>query len=145
MTRKKKAQQEDQSAKVEVDAATATAPEARDEVAFDQEAATSIAEDIRQASPAEQGQEPQRGTPYRAILIDNAHGIELGENVRFRQRVLKFRDKPDERLRATLKESGFTFRPAEKAWTIPATPESREFTDRLMQEIAGRDGTTRER
>lgn len=77
------------------------------------------------------------GPPYKAIFTSTATGIEMGENRRFKQRVFMFKDKPDEQIIAVLKENGFTYRPAEKAWTIPATAESRLLTDRLAKEFAG--------
>lgn len=78
------------------------------------------------------------GPPYRAVLVTPS--FEMGENRRYKQRVFMFKEKPDEQTRALLKESGFTFRPAEKAWTIPATAESRVMSDRLARVMAGQTG-----
>jgi hypothetical protein len=61
----------------------------------------------------------------------------MGEDRRFKQRLFKFIDKPQEHVLAALKEHGFTYRASEKAWTINATAENRVLTDRLAQEFAG--------
>jgi hypothetical protein len=37
----------------------------------------------------------------------------------------------------TLKECGFTYRPAEKAWTIPANPETRRLSEELAHQFTG--------
>jgi hypothetical protein len=48
------------------------------------------------------------GRPYKAIFTCSTKGFEMGENRRFKQRVFKFKDKPDEATLAALKENGFT-------------------------------------
>ena len=105
------------------------------------EAEASIADDIRQ-TPRElvydQSSPPVfRANPYRAVFSHEPSGIELGENFRYRQRVLKFRDKPDEQTIAALKDAGFRYRAEEKSWTIQANPESRYVSDQLAQQFAG--------
>ena len=77
------------------------------------------------------------GPPYKAIFTCSAKGFEMGENRRFKQRVFKFKDKPDAETLAALKDSGFTYRPEEKAWTIPADEATRLLTDRLAIRFAG--------
>ena len=77
------------------------------------------------------------GPPYKAIFSNAAKGFEMGENRRFKQRVFKFREKPDSNTIATLKDNGFTYRPEEKAWTIPANAATRELSDQLAREFAG--------
>lgn len=89
----------------------------------------------------EQGDVPTDGTgkhygpPYKALFTSD--GFELGENRRFKQRVFTFRERPADDVIAALKEQGFTYRAAEKAWTTPATAESRVLSDRLAQRFAG--------
>jgi hypothetical protein len=84
----------------------------------------------------EQDQPPRNwGDPYKTIFSGN--GFELGEHRRFKQRVFRFDDKPDAELLAKLKEAGFTYRAAEKAWTIPANPDTRRLTDEMAREMAG--------
>ena len=77
------------------------------------------------------------GPAYKSIFSCPAKGLEMGEDRRFKQRVFKFLDKPAEHVLAALKEHGFSYRAAEKAWTVSATAENRVLTDRLAQEFAG--------
>jgi hypothetical protein len=88
---------------------------------------------------AEDGQVPAKnwGPPYKSIFSCPAKGFEMGEDRQFKQRVFKFLDKPEEHVLAVLKEHGFTYRAAEKAWTVNATAENRVLTDRLAREFAG--------
>jgi hypothetical protein len=73
--------------------------------------------------------------PYKAIVT--ARAFELGEDRQFKERVFTFNEPPPSEILATLKECGFTYRPAEKAWTIQATAATRELSDRLAREFAG--------
>jgi hypothetical protein len=75
------------------------------------------------------------GPPYKAIITTST--FEMGENRRFRQRQFTFKEKPTAEVLATLKEHGFVYRPAEKAWTITANPDTRKLTDELAQEFGG--------
>jgi hypothetical protein len=77
--------------------------------------------------------------PYKAVFTSTTHGFELGEHRRFKQRLFTFRERPEDAVLAALKEHGFTYRPAEKAWSIPISAESRVLTDRLAREFAGGD------
>jgi hypothetical protein len=77
------------------------------------------------------------GPPYKAIFTSGAKGFEMGENRRFKQRVFKFKDKPDPEILAELKDNGFTYRAEEKAWTIHADNASRLLTDQLAAKWAG--------
>jgi len=77
------------------------------------------------------------GPPYKAIFTSTEKGFEMGENRRYKQRVFLFREKPAEDVIATLKENGFTYRPAEKAWTITANPDTRKLSEDLAGEFAG--------
>jgi hypothetical protein len=84
-----------------------------------------------------EGQGKNWGPPYKAIFSSAAKGFEMGENRRFKQRVFKFAEKPDSETLAALKDNGFTYRPEEKAWTIPANDATRQITDRLAKAFAG--------
>jgi len=88
-------------------------------------------------APGSEQDEPPRnwGEPYKTIF--SGKGFELGEHRRFKQRVFRFDEKPDAELLAKLKEAGFTYRAAEKAWTIPANPDTRRLTDEMAREMAG--------
>lgn len=77
------------------------------------------------------------GPPYKAVFTSTEKGFEMGENRRFKQRVFKFKEKPDAETVAILKENGFTYRPEEKAWTIQADAGSRLLSDRLALQFAG--------
>ena len=77
------------------------------------------------------------GPPYKVIFSSTANGFEMGENRRYKQRVFKFTDKPSEEVLAALKENGFVYRGAEKAWTIPANPDTRKLSEELAQKFAG--------
>jgi hypothetical protein len=85
--------------------------------------------------------EPFSGPAYKAVFTSTSKGFELGENRRFKQRVFTFREKPDDATIAALKENGYVYRAAEKAWTTPATAESRLVSDRMAQAFAGHDVT----
>ena len=89
--------------------------------------------------PGADREEPPRnwGDPYKAIFTSKASGFEMGENRRFKQRVFIFSEKPDDSVIDTLKENGFTYRAAEKAWTIPANPDTRRLSEELAQKFAG--------
>jgi hypothetical protein len=86
--------------------------------------------------PAE-GQGKNWGPPYKAIFTCSAKGFEMGENRRFKQRVFKFKDKPDPEIIAELKENGFVYRPEEKAWTIRADNATRLLSEELAAKFAG--------
>jgi hypothetical protein len=90
---------------------------------------------------ADNGQVPAKnwGPPYKSIFSCPAKGFEMGEDRQFKQRVFKFLDKPEEDVLAVLKDHGFTYRAAEKAWTVNATAENRVLTDRLARVFAGID------
>jgi hypothetical protein len=75
------------------------------------------------------------GEPYKAVV--KTAGFEMGENRRFKQRVFKFSEKPADEVLAALKESGFTYRANEKAWTIQANPDTRRLSDELAEQFAG--------
>jgi hypothetical protein len=77
------------------------------------------------------------GPPYKAIFTSTEKGFEMGENRRFKQRVFKFKDKPDSEIVAVLKDNGFTYRPEEKAWTIQADNATRLLSDQLAAQFAG--------
>jgi hypothetical protein len=82
-----------------------------------------------------EGQEKNWGNPYKALVTTS--NFELGENRRWKQRVFTFKEKPSDEVLAALKESGFTYRANEKAWTIQANPDTRRLSDELAQEFAG--------
>jgi hypothetical protein len=75
------------------------------------------------------------GDPYKALVT--TADFEMGENRRFKQRVFTFREKPSDEVLAALKESGFTYRANEKAWTIQADAQTRRLSDELAREFAG--------
>jgi hypothetical protein len=77
------------------------------------------------------------GDPYKRIFSSNEKGFEMGENRRFKQRVFLFNERPEQSILDTLKDCGFTYRPAEKAWTIPANPDTRRLSEELAHEFAG--------
>ena len=90
-----------------------------------------------QENDGPEGQGKNWGPPYKAILSSSAKGFEMGENRRFKQRVFIFKDKPAPDVLAALKDNGFTYRPAEKAWTIPANAATRELSDQLARQFGG--------
>jgi hypothetical protein len=86
---------------------------------------------------AEAGQPRNWGDPYKQIFSSTAKGFEMGENRRFKQRVFKFHERPDQDVLDLLKDNGFTYRAAEKAWTIQATPETRRLSEELAHQLSG--------
>jgi hypothetical protein len=89
--------------------------------------------------PAPTGEAKTWASPYEQLFVCEEKGFEMGEHHRFKQRVFLFNEKPDDQTRATLKEHGFTYRPAEKAWTITASAENRLLSDHLAKVFAGQD------
>jgi len=77
------------------------------------------------------------GNPYRQLFSSTTKGFEMGENRRFKQRVFIFKERPEPSVIDTLKECGFTYRPAEKSWTIPANPDTRRLSEELAHQFAG--------
>jgi hypothetical protein len=77
------------------------------------------------------------GNPYKEVFSCSARGFEMGEDRRFKQRVFRFAERPDPEVIQTLKEHGFTYRAAEKAWTIQANPDTRRLSEELAQQFAG--------
>jgi hypothetical protein len=77
----------------------------------------------------------QWGDPYKAIVTTAL--FEMGENRRFKQRVFKFKEKPADDVIAALKDTGFTYRAAEKAWTTHADAEGRKVSDELAKQFRG--------
>lgn len=115
-------------------AATVTEPPAVAASAKETEAARAT-ESTGKAGPATD--EKGWSTPYVPVFACREKGFELGENRRYKQRVFVFAEKPGDDIRATLKDHGFVYRPAEKTWTIPANAETRILSDRLAREFAG--------
>jgi hypothetical protein len=103
------------------------------------EEATAAASEATPAEAAsEKSEQPKNwGDPYKRIFTCREKGIEMGENRQFKQRVFKFSAKPSDEILAELKENGFTYRAAEKSWTIRADAETRRLTDELAQKWAG--------
>ena len=97
-----------------------------------------VAEDGRVIAPANP-EAKNWGDPYKAIFTSSDKGFELGEDRRFKQRVFRFSEKPADDVLAVLKDAGFTYRASEKAWTIPATPESRRVSEELAWQFAGKE------
>ena len=87
--------------------------------------------------PADEERPKTWGDPYKQLFVSPHSGFEMGENRQFKQRVFKFAERPEQSVIETLKESGFTYRPAEKAWTIPANPDTRRLSEGLVQQFAG--------
>jgi hypothetical protein len=83
----------------------------------------------------EEEQQKNWANPYKAIITTST--FEMGENRRYKQRVFTFKEKPADEVLATLKENGFTYRPSEHAWTIPANPDTRRLSDELAEQFAG--------
>jgi hypothetical protein len=75
--------------------------------------------------------------PYKALFTSTAKGFEMSEDYRFRQRVFKFAEKPDEATLAALKAAGFRYRAAEKSWTIQADATTRRVADELARTLSG--------
>jgi hypothetical protein len=101
-------------------------------------------ETVAPGQPKPDAAQPQAGepdqkqwaNPYKSIFTSVAKGFEMGEDRRFNQRVFKFTQKPEQSIIDALKEHGFTYRPKEKAWTISATPATRQLTEQLAHEFA---------
>jgi hypothetical protein len=97
----------------------------------------SAASGSREGNGSDESHGKNWGPPYKAIFTCGAKGFEMGENRRFKQRVFKFKDKPDPEILAELKDNGFTYRAEEKAWTIHADNATRLLSDQLAAKFAG--------
>lgn len=87
------------------------------------------------------GQPPRQwANPYRATFTSAAGGFEVGEDRRFKQVVFRFADRPEPDVLARLKEAGYTYRAAERSWTVPASAAAREFAHGLAGELHLRAG-----
>ena len=139
MPRKRKSAAE--AAPVETTAATAVAePEANPLPATPVPAWIDGPQAVADA-PADGPADPKAknwGNPYKAIFTSREKGFEMGEHRRFKQRVFLFAEKPSDDILTTLKDNGFIYRAAEKAWTIPANPDTRKLSDELAQKFAGK-------
>jgi hypothetical protein len=78
------------------------------------------------------------------IATDNLAGVRLFESKRDRQMAIKFgqgrpEDKPSQAVIDLLKEAGYRWKPADRVWTHPVTPDSAMSTrieaEWLYQEI----------
>ena len=126
-------------AAAEIDNHTAPATAVAERPAYIDGAPTNPDGTVIQGSDAQASEERPKnwGEPYKPIFVSKDKGFELGENRRFKQRVFKFNERPADDILAVLKENGFTYRAAEKAWTIHADPDSRRMSDELARQMAG--------
>lgn len=91
--------------------------------------------------PATAGVAPAEGrtwaNPFQSLFVSSDNSIEMGINHRYKQFVFLFKDKPSENIRAALKEHGFVYRPAEKAWTLQESAEARVLCQHLSKVFSG--------
>ena len=111
------------------------APKATDRIASDLRNRVATNSGGETDGPVAEERGKNWGDPYKSIVTTQA--FEMGENRRFKQRVFKFSEKPAEDVIAALKDAGFTYRAAEKAWTITANPDTRKLSDELAQQFRG--------
>ena len=81
--------------------------------------------------------------PYRPLFTCRPKGFEMGEDRRFKQRVFRFKDKPEAAVVERLKAAGYTYRAQEKAWTVAATPQTRLESEEMAQAFAGTEAVER--
>ncbi len=116
--------------------------EPAEQAAGTQEPATATHLDA-ESSKVVAGAEPEQtarkpfANPYRAIMTNPVKGFELGENRQFNQLVFTFKDNPGAEVTGKLKEAGFIYRAAEKAWTLQASPTARELAWKVATELRG--------
>ncbi len=88
--------------------------------------------------PGDGPAEPRQwGNPYKAVFTSGPGGFELGEDRRFKQVVFKFKERPEPEVLGKLKEAGYTYRAAEKSWTVPASAAAREDARALAGGLHG--------
>ncbi len=98
-------------------------------------------------TPSTESQEPVRdkqwAEPYRPIVSNPEAGFELGENKITKQMVFYFAGDPGAQVKDRLKHYGYMYHVNHKAWTVNATPVTREIANRLASEFAGEQGMSR--
>jgi|ERR1043165_1613479 hypothetical protein len=85
----------------------------------------------------QQTDQKQWADAYSSIFSSPTRGFEMGENRRFKQRIFKFTEKPEQSIIDMLKKNGFVYRPSEKAWTIAANPATRQLSEQLAKQFHG--------
>lgn len=74
--------------------------------------------------------------PYRPIFADPAAKFEMGENKLTSQMVFFFGKDPGIQVKERLKHYGYFYHADQKAWTVNATPVTREIAKKLTEEFA---------
>jgi hypothetical protein len=74
--------------------------------------------------------------PYRPVARNEEAGFEMGENKLTQQILFYFSADPGEAKKSRLKHYGYFYRAEQKAWTVNATPMTREIARRLADEFA---------
>ena len=98
---------------------------------------TSFAEHTRHPVPRESGLTYHRS----AAGVRLGEGFRLVGNVKVRESVVSFPDKPGEEVIAAMKEAGFSYRAADKLWTRPVHGwQDRLHAERAFEAVAGLAG-----
>jgi hypothetical protein len=95
-----------------------------------------IAETPSTPSP-EQGSGKKWAEAYRPLVTNPDVGYEMGENKITRQMVFYFAGDPGPQVKERLKHYGYIYHTDQKAWTVNATPVTREIAKELASEFAG--------
>jgi hypothetical protein len=136
MSRKKQQTADQAPETVSATVAVSRADESPREIVAEQRADEPTRPATDAEAPAEGTHGKNWGPPYKAIVSFPDKGFEMGENRRFKQRVFKFHEKPDEQVLAALKDAGFKYRAKEKAWTIQANADTRKLSEDLARQFA---------
>ncbi|HVS70815.1 MAG TPA: hypothetical protein VHQ47_06145 [Phycisphaerae bacterium] len=78
----------------------------------------------------------QWAEPYRPVVSDPASGFELGENKLASIMMFSFARDPGEKVKDRLKHYGYMYNATQKAWSVNATPTTREIARRLAAEFS---------
>ncbi len=105
--------------------------------------AEQIAEPTTSTPSQDQVRDKKWAEPYRPIVSNPNAGFELGENKLTQQMVFHFGADPGAEVKARLKDRGYRYHTEQKAWTVNATPLTRELARNLASEFAGEKGRTR--
>jgi hypothetical protein len=91
----------------------------------------------------EQGSGKKWAEAYRPLVTNPDAGFEMGENKITRQMVFYFAGDPGSQVKERLKHYGYIYHTDQKAWTVNATPVTREIAKDLASEFAGGKGRGR--
>ena len=93
--------------------------------------------DQKESGPGDAGPKDNGPTLAERSSPGPAKGFELSENQCSKQLVFRFAENPGKNITDQLRQAGYEYRRANKAWTISATPANRNAALSLAVEFKG--------